>query len=150
MHRTVNKAHWYLYVHQGEEEYVRYPKASQELHLVIYNSFQIAHLGRSTVGNKAHAQLPENQQFSNTFWVLIHQILEQVTNKARISNSEFADTPGHIRFLYPRYLHRELRTFAELAALQLARLFQRLGHNQARSGNYLADVCIYRRPESIA
>lgn len=82
--------------------------------MVIYNSFQTAHLGHSTVGNKAHTQLPENQQFSNTFWVLIHQILEQVTNKAKISNSEFADTPGHIRFPYPRYLDRELRTFAEL------------------------------------
>lgn len=138
--------------HTGISVYIRerrtilvtssYPKASAKLHLVIYNSFQTAHLGHSTVNNKAHAQLPEHQQFGNTFWVLIHQILEQVTNKARIWNSEFADTLGYIRFPYTRSLHQELRTLAELAALQPTGLVQRLGRNQARNGNYLANVSV--------
>lgn len=56
-----------------------YPKASQKLHLVIYNSLQTGHLGHCIVGNKAHVWLPECQRFSNTFWVLTHQILEQAT-----------------------------------------------------------------------
>lgn len=34
-----------------------YPEGSQELHLVIYNSFQIAHLGHSRVGNQANVNI---------------------------------------------------------------------------------------------
>lgn len=56
-----------------------YPKAYQKLQLVIFNSFQTAHLGHSIVANKAHTQLPQCQQFSNAFWVLVGQTLEQET-----------------------------------------------------------------------
>lgn len=75
MHRTVTKAHQYIRESKSRLVTSSYPKASQKLHLVLHNSFKTAHSGHSIASNKAHSQLPEHQQFSNTFWDLIHQIL---------------------------------------------------------------------------